>query len=144
MDIKNTTTAPVTGAIREDYENGSGSATIQAEDTCINISEAEAAVTVAEEEDFPEKDKSRAVRRKKSRRYKHRIRRMAEENQGTGRRFVLHGPFYNREKNQVIIADKGRASKFIKRAANKKIRRTRDLLKGGVYRKVYDHWWAVE
>lgn len=53
------------------------------------------------------------------------------------------GPFCREEETFVRNPGRGRASKFLKKSSNRKVRHTNDLLQNGQYKKQYDYWWNL-
>ena len=56
------------------------------------------------------------------------------------------GAFYDEDKGRYVKYSPRRKpghAKFLRRVANRKVRRNKDYLRNGQYRKVYDYWWEV-
>lgn len=57
------------------------------------------------------------------------------------------GAFYDEDKGRYIKYSPRRKpghAKFLRRVANRKVRRNKDHLRNGQYRKVYDYWWELD
>ena len=56
------------------------------------------------------------------------------------------GAYYDEDKKRYIRYSPCRNSgyaKYLRKVANRKVRRSKDCLKHGSYRKVYDYWWEL-
>ena len=96
--------------------------------------------------------RKRSNKRERDKKYKEHIKSLAKNSEGSylapayykcrtyvgGIGYVkLPKPYYKRIYRR-------KASRYIKRASNKNVRRYQgELSKGGMYRKVYDYWWEL-
>ena len=83
-----------------------------------------------------------ANRIKSTKRYNRKMLRKAKENN------YIRGPWYNEDKDRVIICDRGKRSKWLKKQAHKKVRR-KNFISGllfnkSQYNKQYDYWWELD
>ena len=56
------------------------------------------------------------------------------------------GVYYDDDKGRYVKYTPRRKSgytKFLRRVANRKVRKNKDYFKRGLYRKVYDYWWEL-
>lgn len=73
---------------------------------------------------------------------KNRLKRLSEETPHC----YAGGAWYDGEKGRYIrvwISGRGGRPKYLRKRTNKKLRRCKDLLNYGKYRKVFDYWWEV-
>jgi len=56
------------------------------------------------------------------------------------------GVYYDEDKKRYIKYSPNKRAgytKCIRKIANRKVRRSKDLLRHGTYRKLYDYWWEL-
>ena len=70
-------------------------------------------------------------------RHKERLLRKSKESRG------WLGPYFDEDKNRLIIIPRGKRSKFLKKCGNRRVRNSKELLKHSNYKRVYDYWWEL-
>ena len=91
-----------------------------------------------------EQEKQRYLKRRiRTKHHKSKMRRKADENK------YIRGPWFDEDKNRVVIGDRGKISKWLKNQSNKRLRRevlTEDsiLYRGSSYKKLFDYWWELD
>lgn len=55
----------------------------------------------------------------------------------------LFGPYFDQKKGRVVNKGRGKCSKYLKKVANKKVRKTNLGTDPSSYRKAYDYWWEI-
>lgn len=55
------------------------------------------------------------------------------------------GVYFDERKRRFIKAQKASSgyTKWLKRKANKRVRRDDEIYRGGSYRKLYEYWWTL-
>lgn len=51
--------------------------------------------------------------------------------------------YWGKDENFARNPGRGKASKYLKRCSNKKLRKCNEVLSGSEYKKVFDYWWAL-
>lgn len=51
--------------------------------------------------------------------------------------------YWDKDETFARNPGRGRASKYLKRCSNRKIRHDSSIYQGGHYRKVFDYWWEL-
>lgn len=78
---------------------------------------------------------------RRSQQDKHKLKKLYEET----RTKYGSGVYYNEDKGRLIFysARGSGCPKELRRRSNKKLRRSKDTLNHGLYRRIYDYWWEL-
>ena len=87
---------------------------------------------------YIERNRTRAERRRLTAIYDNKMKRKAADNQ------YIRGPWFNTDKGRVIIIDRGKRSKWLKKIGNKRVRKSNIALRRAEYRKLFDYWWELD
>ena len=75
----------------------------------------------------------------RSRETRRRLKKLSHETCG-----IIAGAWYSEEKGRYIkTCDRSTRKGFLRRVANRRVRRARNVSGGRHYRRVYDYWWQL-
>ena len=78
--------------------------------------------------------RNRAYRKKQDARHKKQLRDISTYSSFPG---------VSKKNGYYVVNGRGRASKYLKKQSNRKLRRNCVVYKGNQYRKVFDYWWTL-
>lgn len=79
---------------------------------------------------------------RRSRQERRRLKKLYEQTKYSG----CGGAWYDDEKQRYIryfSSNKPGYTKMLRRISNRKVRKSKELLNYGLYRKTYDYWWIL-
>lgn len=60
------------------------------------------------------------------------------------RAYSCFGPFgYVRSDGRIHYSSRSNAQRMLKKQSNRKVRRSKKILKGAQYRREFDYWWML-